>query len=86
MSSVAPRRMADNANRSSWTSGLWVWNKKARRKGSVGSLASLASGMPGPSSLAQVRDHSDEDEDEAWRKGDGDNPPSFKAIFLATVS
>ncbi len=27
----------------------------------------------------------DEEDDEAWRKGDGGSPPSFRAIFLATV-
>jgi len=81
----APRRAADNANRATWTSSLWVWNKKARRKGSVGSLASFASAVPGSSGLAQVRNNSEEEEDEAWRKGDGESPPSFKAIFLATV-
>lgn len=43
--------------------------------------------MPGPSGLAQVRvSNNAEDEEEAWRKGDGESPPSFKAIFLATVS
>ena len=89
------------AHRSSWTTGLWVWNKgKARqRKGSAGSVASVQQqqiptghrdgiGTRVTSGSARVNESAiiDEDEDESWRRGDGGSPPSFRAIFLATVS
>lgn len=61
----------DGKDKRGW--GIWTWSKKPGRKGSVGSLTpSMASGMT--------------PEDEEWRKGDGGSVPSFRAIFLATVS
>ncbi|ORY35339.1 rab-GTPase-TBC domain-domain-containing protein [Naematelia encephala] len=87
---------AKRNGRSSWTSGLWVWNtaKQPRpRKGSNGSTASL----PPPITVnafggtgTPVRGVPEEavvdweEDDEAWRKGDGGSSPSFRAIFLAT--
>jgi hypothetical protein len=53
--------------------GIWGWGKKAGRKGSVSSLA--------PSVAASVAV-----EDDEWRRGDGGSAPSYRAIFLATVS
>lgn len=77
-----------NANRASWTSGLWVWNKKQpKRKGSSGSLASFVSTQAGAQSgVARIVREEEEDVDAEWRKGDGGSSPAFKAIFLATVS
>ena len=83
-----------NGVRSSWTSGLWVWSgsatkqpKQRPRKGSIGSVLSQAGTLgnvvedelPGGS-----RDP--DDDEESWRKGTGGSSPSFRAIFLATVS
>ena len=79
----------NQGNRSSWTSGLWVWSNASKpkstrpRKGSVGSLLSNA-GTLGDVSEA-VTDGPDSADDEGWRKGDGGSSPAFKAIFLATV-
>lgn len=77
------------SSRQSWASGLWVWgNKKSSvtKKSSMGSIAS-ANRPVTPSSNAIPRSTpEDEDEDETWRKGDGGSSPSYRAIFLATVS
>ena len=89
-SPAAPKR--SNGNRASWTSGLWVWNKKQpKRKGSAGSLASFSSaqlGTPGRSGerIGVREQEEDADIDGLWRRGDGGSSPAFKAIFLATVS
>ena len=73
-------------NRSSWTSGLWVWNKpKPRRKGSFGSIMSQHTGTP-VSSHAVLKGDVEEQDEDGWRRGDGGSPPAFRAIFLATVS
>ena len=76
------------AAKPSWTSGLWVWNRKPKRKGSHTSIKSTTSATPSN----QIKDNwatqipNLEEETEPWRKGDGGSPPSFRAIFLATVS
>ena len=80
----------NQGNRSSWTSGLWVWSNASKpkstrpRKGSVGSLLSNA-GTLGDVSEAGMDGPDSAEDDEAWRKGDGGSSPAFKAIFLATV-
>ncbi|EIW67400.1 hypothetical protein TREMEDRAFT_11606, partial [Tremella mesenterica DSM 1558] len=76
-------------NRTSWTSGLWVWsNGKPRRprKGSIGSIASfgLGIGSPAPAGVPEENEAPEEEDEYAWRKGDGGSSPAFKAIFLAT--
>ncbi|KAK4689732.1 small G protein signaling modulator 3, partial [Tremellales sp. Uapishka_1] len=68
--------------RATWASGLWAWsgNKKPRpRKGSVGSVVSHQAPVAAEAP-AEI------DVDDNWRKGDGGSPPSFRAIFLSTVS
>jgi len=50
----------------------------------VGSLASLASATP-QETIKEGAGEIVEEPDAEWRKGDGESPPSFKAIFLATV-
>jgi hypothetical protein len=80
----------NQGNRSSWTSGLWVWSNASKpkstrpRKGSVGSVLSNA-GTLGDVSEAVSDGPDTADDEEAWRKGDGGSSPAFKAIFLATV-
>lgn len=83
-----------NTNRSSWTSGLWVWSgtkqtKSRTRRGSVGSVVSQA-GTLGNVPESEPRDDPStpegEGDEEPWRRGDGGSSPSFRAIFLATVS
>jgi hypothetical protein len=80
----------NQGNRSSWTSGLWVWSNASKpkstrpRKGSVGSVLSNAGTLGDVSEAVSDGPDSAED-DEAWRKGDGGSSPAFKAIFLATV-
>lgn len=66
--------------RSTWTATLWGWGgaKKngRRRDGStshVGTKTQLDLNVPIPP------------DEEEWRKGDGGSPPSFVAVFLATV-
>ncbi|WVQ99801.1 hypothetical protein IAU59_006943 [Kwoniella sp. CBS 9459] len=84
-------------NRTTWTSGLWVWGatKKPRpRKESIGSIASInqnraqataiSASSPYPRSGDQAQAHSNGDADDTWREGDGGSSPAFKAIFLAT--
>lgn len=78
------------ANRSSWTSGLWVWSgaKQRQRRGSAGSLLSQA-GTLGNVTEDQHREITlpdAEEKQEVWRKGDRGSAPSLRAIFLATVS
>lgn len=77
------------SSRQSWTSGLWVWGNKKNsvtKRSSMGSVASVNQPVP-PSPNAIPRSTPEhEDEDEAWRKGDGGSSPSYRAIFLATVS
>lgn len=80
----------NQGNRSSWTSGLWVWSNGSKpkstrpRKGSVGSVLSNA-GTLGNVSEAVTDEIDSADDEEAWRKGDGGSSPAFKAVFLATV-
>lgn len=77
------------SSRQSWTSGLWIWgNKKSSvtKRSSMGSIVSANHPVP-PSPNAIPRSTPEhEDEDETWRKGDGGSSPSYRAIFLATVS
>jgi len=79
------------ANRSSWTSGLWVWSNGSKpktsrpRKGSVGSIVSNTGTLRNVTEAAMDENNIPED-DEAWRNGDGGSSPAFRAIFLATVS
>lgn len=80
----------NQGNRSSWTSGLWVWSNGSKpkstrpRKGSVGSVLSNA-GTLGDVCEGTADGMEAVDDDEAWRKGDGGSSPAFKAIFLATA-
>lgn len=62
--------------RSTWTATLWGWGgkKNGRRRDSSTSHAASQVDLPIPT------------EEEEWREGDGGSPPSFVAIFLATVS
>ncbi|ODN96372.1 hypothetical protein L198_04086 [Cryptococcus wingfieldii CBS 7118] len=75
-------------NQKSWTSGLWVWSNKKSIKSRKGSISSFASSYPTSSDFgapAQANAAAgNNDDDEIWRKGDGNNTPSFTAIFLAT--
>jgi hypothetical protein len=64
-----------DGNKKGW--GIFGWAKKPHRKGSVSSLTPSMSGLV--PSLEPV-------EDDEWRRGDGGSAPSFRAIFLATVS
>ncbi|OCF41132.1 hypothetical protein I317_05046 [Kwoniella heveanensis CBS 569] len=83
------------ANRTTWTSGLWVWGatKKPRpRQGSIGSIASMkqatTSGIGADFHVPLPRsgDYGTVDEEVSDRRGQGDggSSPAYKAIFLAT--
>lgn len=50
----------------------------------MGSLASLANATP-QETIKEGAGGIAEEADAEWRKGNGESPPSFKAIFLATV-
>ncbi|ODO03174.1 hypothetical protein I350_06019 [Cryptococcus amylolentus CBS 6273] len=74
-------------NQKSWASGLWVWSNKKPIKSRKGSISSLASTYPTSSDFgapAQANAAAGSNDDEIWHKGDGNNTPSFTAIFLAT--
>ena len=93
-STIEPTSKKSNGNRSSWTSGLWVWSgsgskqtKMRPRKGSIGSVLSQAGTLGNVvEDEPPVGPRDAGDDEEAWRKGDGGSPSSFRAIFLATVS
>ncbi|WWC90928.1 uncharacterized protein L201_005866 [Kwoniella dendrophila CBS 6074] len=78
------------SNRSTWTSGLWVWS--GGRKTAPSDTQTKRSDSPNlstkptPSLPSKIAEPviTDEDEPEAWRTGDGGSSPAFKAIFLAT--
>jgi hypothetical protein len=80
----------NQGNRSSWTSGLWVWSNGSKpkstrpRKGSVGSVLSNV-GTLGDVAESGTGETDTADEEDAWRKGDGGSSPGYRAIFLATV-
>ncbi|WVW85860.1 hypothetical protein I302_107898 [Kwoniella bestiolae CBS 10118] len=74
-------------NRSTWTSGLWVWS--GSKKSGPGNQTTLQPPAKTtiPASNPTIDAESailDEEDPEAWRKGDGGSSPAFKAIFLAT--
>jgi hypothetical protein len=86
-----------NPDRSSWASGLWVWSgkKPKLRRGSAGSIRSNMTGNgifeEGPVAAGGIGErfggvYSTGDDEDSWRRGDGGSSPSFRAIFLATVS
>lgn len=56
------------------------------KKSSMGSIASANQPVTPSSNAIPRSTPEDEDEDETWRKGDGGSSPSYRAIFLATVS
>ncbi|WWC63060.1 uncharacterized protein I303_105659 [Kwoniella dejecticola CBS 10117] len=72
------------SNRSTWTSGLWVWSgaKKSSLPKTPGRTSSAD--QPGPSASALAYSNTDDSDSESWRKGDGGSSPAFKAIFQAT--
>ncbi|WWC71777.1 uncharacterized protein I206_105736 [Kwoniella pini CBS 10737] len=75
-------------NRTNWASGLWVWSGGKRSTPphpSKGANTPALSATSTPT-VAEVSESAiiDEDDVEAWRKGDGGSSPAFKAIFLAT--
>jgi hypothetical protein len=81
--------VAVSKNRASWTAGLWGWSgaKKQRpRKGSIGSIASQKVQTTSIQHALEEAAMTQEEDEQSWRKGDGGSPPSFRAIFLATVS
>jgi len=69
----------DKGDKKGW--GIFGWAKKPSRKGSIASLAPSITGSGAVPALDTV-----DDDNHEWRRGDGGSAPSFRAIFLATVS
>ncbi|OCF75968.1 hypothetical protein I204_03265 [Kwoniella mangroviensis CBS 8886] len=77
---------AKKNNRSTWTSGLWAWS--GAKKTISSDPVKEQGNAPIPTEDISTTIHEsaiiDEDDPDAWRKGDGGSSPAFKAIFLAT--
>ncbi|WWC93558.1 hypothetical protein V866_000393 [Kwoniella sp. B9012] len=73
--------------RSTWTSGLWVWSGAKKPVSSDQQVKGQGNpSIPTEETSLTTSESAitDEDDPEAWRKGDGGSSPAFKAIFLAT--